>query len=274
MKKLAFLFLIYDKINHEELWKTFFQNIDKNKYSIYIHYKDNKPLKYFQEYKLNYCIPTEYARISQLKAFNVLIEAALKDNDNTNFIFISGACIPLKSFDYVYDNIHNEYSYFNIADHSACFPRCNYALNFINEKYIQKSSCWIIFNRKHADLMVTKTDYLLWFENCVSPDEHGHITNIFYHNLENEIITTPNIADGATTFINWQGMNYKYPSKYCLKNYDYITKEELLYLMQSKSFFGRKFNEECISLYIPEFLNFISANSKYNKLMVDQIYKK
>ena len=41
MKKIAFCFLIYDIINHEELWNIFFQNVDTNKYNIYIHYKFN-----------------------------------------------------------------------------------------------------------------------------------------------------------------------------------------------------------------------------------------
>jgi hypothetical protein len=53
MKKIAFCFLIYDIINHEELWNKFFLDVDINKYNIYIHYKYNVPLKYFEKYKLN-----------------------------------------------------------------------------------------------------------------------------------------------------------------------------------------------------------------------------
>ena len=52
MKKIAFCFVIYDIINYEELWNMFFQNVDTNKYNIYIHYKTNTPLKYFEKYKL------------------------------------------------------------------------------------------------------------------------------------------------------------------------------------------------------------------------------
>ena len=44
MKKIAFCFLIYDTINHEELWNNFFKNVDPAKYNIYIHYKYNKQL--------------------------------------------------------------------------------------------------------------------------------------------------------------------------------------------------------------------------------------
>jgi len=39
-KKIALCFLIYDKINNEELWWDFIKNIDKNKYNIYIHFKN------------------------------------------------------------------------------------------------------------------------------------------------------------------------------------------------------------------------------------------
>jgi len=79
MKKIAFCFLIYDIINHEELWNIFFKNVNKNKYNIYIHYKYNKQLKYFEKYKLNNCIKTSYADISLVKAQNLLLEKALTD---------------------------------------------------------------------------------------------------------------------------------------------------------------------------------------------------
>jgi len=41
-------------------------------------------------------------------------------------------------------------------------------------------------------------------------------------------------------------MDYKYPSTRGLKNYSSITEDELLYLMNSKCLFGRKFNKDCI----------------------------
>ena len=46
-KKIALCFLIYEGINHEELWYKWLENVDKSKYNIYIHYKHNNQLKYF-----------------------------------------------------------------------------------------------------------------------------------------------------------------------------------------------------------------------------------
>ena len=55
-------------------------------------------------------------------------------------------------------------------------------------------------------------------------------------------------------------MDYKYPSNRSLKNYTFITEEELTYLLYSKSLFGRKFNRECItSLYNVKYIEFIKS---------------
>jgi len=247
MKKIAFCFLIYDIINHEELWNFFFKDVDANKYNIYVHYKFNKPLKYFEKYKLTNCIETKYADITIVKAQNLLLQEAISDKDNQHFIFVSNSCIPLKSFGHVYNSLNEGYSYFNITPQSQCFPRCKTTLNYIDKKYIQKAGQWCILNRKHTELMLNNNDYINWFNySSTVPDEHCYITNIFYNNLQHELITTPNVANGATTFVNWEGMDYKYPSNSELKNYSFITEDELLYLLGSKSLFGRKFNKECI----------------------------
>ena len=93
-KKIAFCFLIYDKINHEELWNNWLKNIDKNKYNIYIHYKENKLLKHFNNKKIKENIKTSWGDISVVLAQNLLLKEALKDPNNQNFIFVTGSCIP------------------------------------------------------------------------------------------------------------------------------------------------------------------------------------
>ena len=82
MKKIAFCFLIYDVINQEELWNIYFKNIDSNKYNIYIHYKSNKKLQYFDKYKLKNCIETKYADKSISLANNILFKKAYEDEEN------------------------------------------------------------------------------------------------------------------------------------------------------------------------------------------------
>ena len=262
MKKIAFCFLIYDEINNEELWNMFFKDVDPNKYNIYIHYKSNKPLKYFEQYKLNKCIKTSYADVSLIHAHNLLFKKAYKDHC-FKIISLSQACIPFKSFDYIYDFLcKDNYSHFNIASQKSCFPRCNDLLKYYDKNTIQKSSNWFILNRKICKLCINydKIEIDKMYSSITSPEEHFFITVAFYNNLQYEIIATPNLSNDATTFTNWSDMDYKYKSLYELKNYDIIDKEEVLYLLNSKCLFGRKFNKKCYShLCIKEYIENITT---------------
>lgn len=267
MNKIAFLFLIYDMINHENIWHRYFRGfrdfeggVRKNQYSIYIHYKTDVRLEFFDEYKIDKSkiIDTKYADISIVKAQNSLIKEALKDAKNTHFIFLSGSCIPLKSFDYLYHYLEPKYSYFHVADPDDCFPDCEVALQYIPKRHIHKASQWSILNRKHAELLTAddaatasaSNTYLRWFEDTYAPDELCYISYLSYiynDTLDDEIIATSyhSPPEVATTFANWEDMNYKYVSERELKNYKNISEEELEHLLRSKSLFGRKFKPSC-----------------------------
>jgi len=213
--KIAFLFLIYDEINHEEIWKHF-----------------------FNKYKLDNIIPTTYYDISLVKAHNLLLEEALKDENNTHFILLSNSCIPFKNFNYIYYHLDNNFSYYNMC-YDTLYERTTYALKYITKSEIKKAHQWAILNKKHATILIDdKNKYINWFTQC--PDEHSHITYLFYKKLDNEIIKTNNSKYDATTFTNWDHNG--------LKNYDYIDTNELLLLYKSPCFFGRKFIKNCKNL--------------------------
>ena len=110
------MFLIYDSINHEKIWYDFFSNINKDKYNIYIHYKENNPLEYFEEYKINEedIVETEWCGNSLVEAQIKLYEYAMRDKQNYKMIMVSNSCIPLKNFNYIYDFLTKDnYSYYN-----------------------------------------------------------------------------------------------------------------------------------------------------------------
>jgi hypothetical protein len=263
MNKIAFLFLLYDIINHENIWFQFFNGISDNKYNIYIHYKTDDKLEFFNDYKLNInkTINTKYADISIVKAQNILIKEALKDKNNKHFIFLSGSCIPLKSFNYIYNYLDFKYSYFHIADPDDCFPDCEVALKYIPKIHINKASQWCILNRPHSELLIkgaestdSANNYLIWFKDTYAPDELCYISYLSYifnkngsNLLSKEIISTSYSSEPeiATTFANWEDMNYIYASEKELKNYKNISEEELNHLLRSASLFGRKFKPSC-----------------------------
>jgi len=254
-KKIAFCFLIYEEIYHEDIWYSYFKDVDKNKYNIYIHYKEDKPLKHFDKFKLKTTIPTCWGCLSLVQAQNLILNEALKDDNNQHFIWLSDSCIPLKKFDTVYNFLDSEKSYFNISPDEQVFPRANNVLKYIKKENIKKASMPSIINRKHAQLFVNNTKNInLWFKDINIPDEIVYITLLHHYNLENELVLTPNIACGAIIFAQWSDMkNYKtFKNSKKIKEtpytYEYICPEELNYLIKSKSLFARKFIKGCKGL--------------------------
>lgn len=246
--KLAFCFLIYDDINHEDLWFDFFKNVDKNKYNIYIHYKANKPLKHFEQYKLNNCIETQWGDISLVRAQLLLYEKALEDPQNKKFITVSNSCIPVKNFNYIYNFLmnDNDKSYFNQAE----VPSYIYEQIKGNYTETKKASQWFVINRELTETIVKHKNDTVYFESVHAPDEIFFLTTIFKYKPNKSNIEIVNNIPFATTFTNWYNMNYKYPKNdnntgsgpY---NYPIISEDELLYILNSKSLFARKFNKNC-----------------------------
>jgi hypothetical protein len=271
VKKLAFLFLIYHEIHFEEVWNIFFKYADPAKYTIRIHYKTDRSLRYFEKYKLKNCIATNYVIDTTIaQAHNLLIEDAMKDEDVYKTINLSQACIPLKSFEYVYNFLtNNNNSHFNkmpMSDWSLAVT--GPALVYVKRDEICKAANWFILNREHAEVVLQHVEYFEYFKNVHSPEEFMYLTMLTKYCPANMVCTNYS-AEGATTFTNWNsnwGMVYKYPVDASIKNYSEISEEEFTYLMGSPCLFGRKFNAGCrvngssISVYEP-YVQLLSAMS-------------
>ncbi len=188
-KKIALLFLIKDDINKIDLWYNFIKNIDVNKYSIYIHYKNDNKLKYFNKYKLKETIPTKWGDISLVQAQKLLLKEAYKDKTNYKFIFLSDTCIPIKSFNYIYDFLtKNNNSYFNTEI-------------IKNENY--KTFQWFILNREHTQIIINDTTQIKLFENTFAPDETYFLTTLRKNINNNNNLIINKVSANFTTFVNW-----------------------------------------------------------------------
>ena len=244
-KVLGLCFLIYDIINYEELWNDWLKNVDKKKYKIYIHYKNDVKLNYFEKYKLKNCIDTKYADISLVKAQNLLLEASINDNCGHQ-ILLSNSCIPLKPFDVVYTKLIKGISYFNLLPiHTYHHTKKGPYYTKMDISKIHKTSQWCILSTRHSKIILKDNIICEELKNCYAPDELVYLTILYQY--KNEFIITNNLNSGATTFTNWSFMNYPY--KKCrggLKNYNMITTEELDYLLEQPCLFGRKFISGCI----------------------------
>ena len=131
----------------------------------------------------------------------------------------------------------------------------NYLLKYLKKNNIKKANMASIICRKHAELFLKNNKNIkLWFDNMYPEvaDEDAHVSLLHHYGLQNELVLTYNIAAGAIIFARWPDMcNYKLLDKSIKKNaytYTHICQEELDYLLNSKSLFGRKFSETCAGL--------------------------
>jgi len=186
--KLAFLFLIRDTINFPDLWTYYFQSADPSQYSIYIHYKDNIDIGWFNQFKVPVTIETHWGNISLVKAMNILLEQALMDHENQMFIFLSESCVPIKSIMYILSYLNTSKSYFTHTLMSKNdYYRTKSVLKYINPRNIKKAAQWCIINRKHATYLIQqKNNMINIFKDIFAADEHCYITFI-YNNFINEI---------------------------------------------------------------------------------------
>lgn len=137
---LAFLFLLYDTIEHQNLWEQLFrQLIQLNvSFKIYAHCKTitERTPHWIRENAIK-SIPTAWGEYSLLKAELLLFRAALKDKKTDYFILASGACIP----------VHNAQSLVNklTRDHRSCLD-----ITYNTEYNFWGCSQWMYLYRTEA----------------------------------------------------------------------------------------------------------------------------
>lgn len=265
--KIAFCFLIIDKINLSNIWKTFFNNINKEMYSIYIHCKYPEKITdvFFKQFIIKENLYTDWGVIDD--AIQLLYKYALKDSNNMYFIPISESTIPIKSFDYIYNYLFYKKKKLNsyIKYWKQPFKNFNqmkiyykhHNQNHLYIKYIKYSHyyttvSWVILNRKHVNIIVSDLLYIKYFKNHWASCENYTMYLLSLHN-EYE-----NINVVQTTWEDWKNKEYRFEEKgMSPKLYDYInntTKINIIKQFKSNNFFfARKFTEnsnigECINI--------------------------
>lgn len=146
--KIAFCFLLYDTVNHRKLWEKFFSqdNYPENSYSIYSHLKTetDKTPNWISKNKIK-TIETGWCEESLVDAWINLLKAALKDENNKYFVILSGECIPLFTYQEIYNKITK-------SKKSRINPDKNTEVYSLTGLYYADQ--WVILNRKHAELLV------------------------------------------------------------------------------------------------------------------------
>ena len=191
----------------------------------------------------------------------MLLREALKDEENKRFVFVSNACIPLKSFSYIYRSLFSShYCYFNAARIEHLFERNrgeNIAKAF-GHVNIKKASQWSILTRPIAQILSTLDNVLEGiFESGKKElaDEYFYLSYLHYLGKKRHLHLANYSATDCSTFEFWEDKVYKFRDNFTtthpdnwdrrLKTYFDISEKEIRFLMNAPCLFGRKFSSGC-----------------------------
>ena len=243
--KIAFCFLLYDSVKHNQQWVKFFKGdrYPVTSYSIYSHLKmvtENTPA-WISRHKIK-SIKTGWCEENLVFAWIKLLRKALQDPDNQYFCILSGECIPLYTYDETYAAITGcKKSRVHIDENAAATI----------ETGLTYADQWTILTRREAELLIqlkTTEKGKAWTREirkklcpatndvCFCPDELYPV-NWFQHVYGKKY--DKYIVNQQTTFTYWDGVHTS-PVRFNSVKMAEMRKK----ICKSGSLFARKFNSK------------------------------
>ena len=218
--KIAFLFMFYNDHCQDDYMQNFFKQ-SSGDHNIYCHFKKNDGYKksyHFGQFSIPKHIETRHCDINLVDCYINLLETALLKNENQWFIFLSGSCLPIKTFLNLYDFLKkNTLSFFNTlchADREEFHPKMLQGwIGEWNDSYVnydfskfKKHSQWCILNRKDAEILVkTRDKHLPAWRALQDKYKRGFAKDEFYplavlnHENYNYVYN-----EYPTTYVKWK----------------------------------------------------------------------
>src|SRR5579871_2591299 len=168
--KVAHLFLIRNGLNHEEIWRRFFYGQDEY-FSMYVHAKwpDQLPSEFLRRRLLSRHCETKYATVSLVRAARLLLEEALRDRRNQQFLLHSESCVPIRSFARVYHGLFEIGKSWLSAARGSMYRYAGVNRLAIPLVDFYKSSQFFCLTRTDAEIVVAHNGVEDW-ENCSCAD--------------------------------------------------------------------------------------------------------
>ena len=168
-------------MDFSKVWNQYFQNVNPNHYSIFVHFSDGK-----RQVPLNY--KHKVVRTSTrgkwgnvFPVHEILIGEALKESDIFGSVYVSNNCVPLKDFYTLYDNVRNSPSVLNFSN-----KRGNKNAHWM---FLRRDALKVVFDNRHKAQEITKKagrkriksvrrniSRVLFFIKRTFPLKHGIIT--------------------------------------------------------------------------------------------------
>lgn len=199
--KIAFLFLTIDDIHFPHIWNKYFESVDKDKYSIYIHPKNPLNANWHNERIISELHPTEWGKIT--KAYIALLSAAFTDEDNQRFITISESCVPIRTFDALYAAIfHDNMSWIKQMkiskyDYSERLKIISDETGHVSNRRFMKHYARFCLIRNHVSILLFKCQQELEYFHSM------HVGDEFFLSVLIPYVDQSEWIDRAITHDDW-----------------------------------------------------------------------
>ncbi|XP_050216312.1 glycosyltransferase BC10-like [Mercurialis annua] len=225
--RIAFMFLTPGSLPFERLWEQFF-NGHEDRFSVYVHASKEKPV-HVSRYFVGRDIPShkvEWGKISMVEAEKRLLARALLDPNNQHFVLLSDSCVPLHSFDYVYNFLmFTNISYIDSFEDHGPDGNGRYSehmLPEIEKEYFRKGSQWFSMKRQHAIIVMSDFLYYTKFRLFCRPNMNGRNCYADEHYLPTvfHMIDPVGIANWSVTYVDWSERKW-HPRTYRTRDVTY-----------------------------------------------------
>ena len=233
--KIAFCFLVTYSIPTEKVWVNFFKKVKYENFYILIHGKPSLKLE-TKFFKANSHvidpIETRWGHISLILAQNIMLKYATETLQADFCCILSGNCIPVKSFDYIYEDLD-------------FLPISRFEIQTSYHKILKyKQSQWCVLSLEHIQIILKYAEkYIKYFEDinfteidiiAGSQDEYFYITLLTGQNVTN-------FLKNGSTYTKWNIIHGGHP-----KTYTKIKRKKLIELEDTHYFFMRKIQNDCV----------------------------
>jgi hypothetical protein len=243
--KIAFCFLSYGDIEHQNVWSRFFESATSDKYAIFLHRADELTVSTLPGCTVISPIKTAWGTFSLLQAQQNMFEEACKDPTVYKCILLSGDTIPLYKFDTIYNNLCN--------DDKGCMRQiARTAVVHVSDKKIHMTawpsekpwkgnyiSQWVVLNRAHVELLHEHWTMLhSVFKDANIPDEYMYF--IFFNGfgcIDTFHNSSPMYVSHSKNMIRCPRKHHSVPLTYHRPNF---TPQEVDKLYRSRHLFLRK----------------------------------
>lgn len=234
--KIALLFLTRSTPNHADVWKKLLKDAP-GKYNIYVHSKEPMDDPFFQKHRISKIVPTTWS--IHVRAWQALLQEAVKDQDNVRFAFLSEACIPLFSLKYIYSVIMSD-PRTHMAFAKPWWDQYNpRELHTIDKEFRWGNPEWMVLNRKHAEL-VAADRAVIRIVSRHENDQESYFATLFaiHESLFDDLCAH------SYTYVNWNNATNGGASPYTFKEESDFNNALIDEAYKIGALFARKFSEE------------------------------